>query len=704
MVRASARPLCRSSIGALALVIALAGCNDYGFAGPEVLETPLEHVDDFDPEADTSILWLTVCPSQDELPATSAIDESCDTEPTTITLTTVVEWSRSDFGNFPEYNQVVTAPLVGQLTDDNGDGVIDRNDRPDIVLVADDNGAAIDRFGLLAVLDGVDGHTVLAQVSMMYGEQQVNAYRYATPALGDVDADGIPEIITVVRVLGGTGEPPDGGGDSGEPGPVGEPDDSAEEVPIGPPSEALNPDAMEEVCGVAAFHADGEVQWLGDRPVECAGHMVALADLDGDGYGEVLVDEVVFSHEGKSLWTMEGEARFAAYPEMGTNPVAIDLNVDGSPEVLSGRVVYEAKGTERCRIPERDPDGFPAAADLDGDGLGEFILVGDGQVHIYEDDCTPAASWSLVGSGNGGPPTVADFDGDGVAEIGVADAEVYAVYESDGTVLWSQPCTDASSHATGSSVFDFDGDGQSEVLYGDEITLWVFDGATGAIRLEDHEHTSRTLHELPTAADVDGDGEMEIVVPQGGGHYGEERGGVYVLGSGGDPWLGDRQVWNQHSWTLTNVEDDLTLPYPLRPNWPFSNTFRSGDLTASAGGNLPDAIGQIQVCDDVCPRGEIGVQVRLGNGGMAPMRAGVSLTVYAKDRGLEEVLLTLQSEDIVPAGGTSEQWEFTLPIASVPEGKLILRVDDDGLGGQLVNECHEDNNEFVLEGVGCPVE
>lgn len=697
-------PLPRGLGGVLPLLLA-AGCNDYELVHHTELETPLETDTDFDAEGDTAV--ARACPAIPELPGSSPIDESCDAEPETGVLTTLVEWSRSDFGSMQQYTQVVVAPLVGQLTDDDGDGLITRDDHPDIVVVADDDGADnADHFGLLVVLDGVDGSTRAAIASVSVDDAEMHPYRYATPALADLDADGTPEIITVVRVNMAPGEPDTGGGGTGEDtgngtGPPGE-EDTAEDDAIGPPPPDDAPPDPNDACAVAAFHADGSLLWLSSHAVECAGHLVATADLNGDGYGEVLVDDAVLDYDGSLRWEMTGGAGFGAYSEMGSDPVAIDLDVDGSPEVLDGRTVYTAEGAIHCEIPSVDPDGFPAAADLDGDGLGEFVLVGDGQVHIYEDDCTPAASWVLYGSGNGGPPTIADFDGDGTPEIGLANAEVYAVYEADGTLLWSQPCTDESSHATGSSVFDFDGDGRAEVLYGDEVALWVFDGATGAIRLEDHSHTSRTLHEFPIAADVDGDGETEIVVPQGGGHYGTELGGLYVLGSAGDPWLGDRQVWNQHAWTLTNIRDDLTLPYPAPPNWPFSNTFRSGDLSASAGGALPDAIGVIQVCDDLCLTDEIAVEVRLWNGGMGPMRAGVPMTVYAEVRGREYPLASLLSEDVVESGGATGTFSFAVSAPLVPDGILVLRVDDDGEGGQQVAECHEDNNSMRIEDVFCP--
>ena len=58
--------------------------------------------------------------------------------------------------------------------------------------------------------------------------------------------------------------------------------------------------------------------------------------------------------------------------------------------------------------------------------------------------------WPLQGGGTGGPPTIADYDGDMMPEIGLVDAHAYSVYQPDGTVEWSAPVTDASSHATGS--------------------------------------------------------------------------------------------------------------------------------------------------------------------------------------------------------------------------------------------------------------
>ena len=115
------------------------------------------------------------------------------------------------------------------------------------------------------------------------------------------------------------------------------------------------------------------------------------------------------------------------------------------------------------------------------------------------------------------------------------------------------------------------------MVYADETRLWILSGADGSIRLEDDRHASRTLHEYPTVADVDGDGSSEIIVPNGGGHLGEDKSGLYVLGPAEGSWLMSRQVWNQHAYSIVNVEDDLSIPSPAGSNWPSHNNFRSGD-------------------------------------------------------------------------------------------------------------------------------
>ncbi|MEO0813452.1 MAG: hypothetical protein AAFY60_11355, partial [Myxococcota bacterium] len=78
-------------------------------------------------------------------------------------------------------------------------------------------------------------------------------------------------------------------------------------------------------------------------------------------------------------------------------------------------------------------------------------------------------------------------------------------------VLWMRQSQDASSAATGTSVFDFQGDGKAEVLYGDECFFRVYNGENGSLLFE-RPNSHRTATEYPIVVDVDGDSQSEILV------------------------------------------------------------------------------------------------------------------------------------------------------------------------------------------------
>ncbi|MCA9708714.1 MAG: hypothetical protein KDK70_22890, partial [Myxococcales bacterium] len=81
---------------------------------------------------------------------------------------------------------VVVTPLVANLTDDDGNGSIDLCDVPDIVVVA-----WTTLFGPahIHVLDGETG-------TVHYTIPETVDFSVA-PALGDIDGDGLPEIVVV---------------------------------------------------------------------------------------------------------------------------------------------------------------------------------------------------------------------------------------------------------------------------------------------------------------------------------------------------------------------------------------------------------------------------------------------------------------------------------------------------------------------------
>ena len=735
------------------------GCSDYGLKGEQ---NP-------DPGAgDTSIYWppiaeeydLERCDQPIELTDEVSHSDDCEHEVMTGSIAAVVEWEMTSFFNFGEYDQILMAPVVGHLNDDNGDGIRDRNDIPDIVVITDDDGLYSHQKGILRIIPGDGSGGAISVQRADTDEWQVYPYRYGNVALGDIDRDGEPEIVAIVQVVNldtpgggdgggdpggddgadagedggeeGTGDIPDsidteeietgaGGGSSGggpggdgePPGDTGEPggdDDGGDDGmdhPVWPSGGMGSPSYtagdIENACTVAAFTPTGAVDWVAsDLSIDCGGHAPAIADLEGNGTVEVLVGPSIIEGANGNLRVtgMGSEGRYFAYFQIGMHSIASDLDMDGNQELIAGPTLYDPSGSIICRAASLS-DGFPAAADLDMDGLGEVAIVGNGQLSIMEDDCSVTMQTSLAGTGNGGPPTIADFDSDGVPEIGVADADTYSVYEADGTVLWSAVVEDDSSHATGSLVYDFEGDGHPEVVYADETRLWVFAGADGTIRLTRVDHASRTLHDYPTVADVDGDGSSEIIVVNGGGHQGENLGGLYVLGPSSGSWLASRQVWNQHAYSITNINDDLSVPTLPTSNWPTHNNFRSGDPQPASGGASPDAVPVAEICTTECPSGRVNVTVAVGNAGAASLRSGIPVSVYAQDGALLTHLATGWTSEVIPVGTVGASMELTVDATQFVDPYVVIKVDDDDGNETVPDECSEENNIVLIEAQDC---
>src|SRR5262249_52880278 len=150
------------------------------------------------------------------------------------------------------------------------------------------------------------------------------------------------------------------------------------------------------------------------------------------------------------------------------------------------------------------------------------------------------------------------------------------------------PTQDASSGYTTSSAFDFDADGSVEIVYRDECWLRIYDGKTGKT-LSAYAITSVTQIEGPAIADVDGDGRADIVVsssmgagvkcpetpePVTGAPWTGYTKGIYVLTHPATCWAPARRVWNEHSYHVTNVNDDSSIPAKEKNAWAVPNGFR----------------------------------------------------------------------------------------------------------------------------------
>ncbi|MDC0675969.1 VCBS repeat-containing protein [Nannocystis sp. ncelm1] len=431
-----------------------------------------------------------------------------------------VQWSWPGMG--PDVFCGVS-PLVANLTDDNGDGEIDLCDVPDVVVVAGPGDGVEPDTGHMYVLDGATGSLHFAIADDLYG--------YSSPALGDIDNDGIPELLAFAH------------GDV-----------------------------------VKAFEHDGTLKWT-SAPVNAVAtrSAIAVADLDADGNPEILASDSVLSGTGEVLWSVtDGAWAYAT-------PVAADLDDDGFLEVIWGHSAYRHDGTHYYTNDAIPVPGLPHVADLDEDGLPEVLIANGNGLSILEHDGTTKPGhldMRLTGANPDHlyiwlrPAAVHDFDGDDLPEFSHSSAAQYAIYDTNpAAIQWQAPVLDQSG-AAGGTAFDFIAAGAAQAMYADEYSLFVFDGA-GAPLLE-VPHTSLTYIEFPVVADVDNDGSAEIVVVSNQALDGSPPSPtVQVIRDVEDRWIQARRIWNQHTYHVTNVREDGTIPAGEPKHWQLLNTFRT---------------------------------------------------------------------------------------------------------------------------------
>jgi hypothetical protein len=631
----------RTTAGLLSLLL-LGACSEYEFIGDDGNGDPTDSEDDPCPPS------IPDCEDEGDIPGgdddpddgtcsdqefdggTLALDDACYVEEQTGTFTPTVEWKKSTWSVDASSTNIMMMPAVASLTDDNGDGLIDSKDTPDIIVVT------YGSFGTLRAVSG-DGS---AEIFNVVGQQLQGQ---GAVAVGDIDNDGIVEIIAATSST------------------------------------------------IKAFEHDGTLKWTSSSVaglIYGTSDAPAISDMDGDGKPEIIVGAAILDNAGNVVG--RGRHGMGRSSNVGATSFAVDVDGDGQQEVVVGNALYD----------NGESDGYVAVADFDGDGKGEIVVTGDGKLRMQDDDGTVVCRGNIPGASGsyGGPPTIADFDGDGEPEIGVAANSTYTVFESDCSKLWQTTTQDASSGNTGSSVFDFEGDGVAEAVYADETRLWVFAGPDGSVKLESTQHSNATWTEYPVIADVDGDGQAEIVVPNTSGHQ-----GFYVFGDADNSWRAGRRIWNQHAYHITNVTDDGGIPANADLNWDSYNNFRSGDVGAGLSGVYPDLIVQFNdVCVEELDSGRMTVWGQVGNRGYSAIEDDIDVQLVAVTPDGERTIGGTTITQPVDSGEL--QGNFTIEVTGIDFTMSELRLLVDG--GNEANgdflECNEDNDEDTWDGALSP--
>ncbi|MDP5202289.1 DUF1573 domain-containing protein, partial [Flavobacterium sp. DG2-3] len=423
-----------------------------------------------------------------------------------------------------------------------------------------------------------------------------------SPSIGDLDGDGIPEIIaplgnsnlgyTTYRVVGGVLQDAGINFQLQVQAPV-------YGSVVQPAIADLDGDGTAEVVCVeytgfvyVFSHTGGTTttyEFKSDLPTNIVQGSPRIADINEDGVPEIIIGNQVFvldlvNHTLKRLPVMHINYPFGRDGvSWGADPVVVDIlpNNPGK-EIVAGGIVYGVNMTTgpfvlkslnaiNSSIPLA-ADGPTAVADLDLDGdldvafsIGTRLYVWDpvGNAFLLNVPSSPAVRRSI--------PTISyvynDITNNGMAVdypeilVGYVNSIKAFNLQIPGNLVWDLATTDSSGE-TGISSFDFNGDGIQELVYNDETQIRIINGnTTTPVNLAVFNSGTETWMEHPVIADVDNDGQAEMVAFTGAARAGNSKGQINIFKSdGGTIWQPARKIWNQRGYHVININDDLTVP------------------------------------------------------------------------------------------------------------------------------------------------
>ena len=323
---------------------------------------------------------------------------------------------------------------------------------------------------------------------------------------------------------------------------------------------------------------------------------IKAAGADG-GKLELIVGPKIYTIPNLTARNPATPASLTLWRDM--NSLSFDINGDAAPDQYFVKLMNDP--TEYGL----DTHSATSVADMDKDGNMDVILSGalnssvgrttifywnvaKNTVSGYMTDTSadlgiaPGNEPSYTSYLNGwiwgtGRVNIGDANGDGKLDLSfVAGNQLYTVTtNAPGTNiidLWAQPRTinDSRSGVLTVTIYDFDNDGKPEMVYRDSQEVVVIDGATGSTKLWASPCQSHTYTEGPIIADMNGDGATDIGVTCNRNNsfdvsdpiQQQALGEIRMFYSTGNEWLPTRQVWNQPGYHVTNINDDLTLPFP----------------------------------------------------------------------------------------------------------------------------------------------
>ena len=492
--------------------------------------------------------------------------------------------------------------------DDGGDGFLDCFDADCI-----GNNACNEFFFGNQVTCSSKPNVTNFSIKQKWGSADMTANSHATPAVGDLDGDGIPEVVVnnsklrTMTVLNGQ---------NGNTLWVVDLEWIPENVMA-----LARFDSDDDMAHIFVYQDRGDrmamYKYLTETPIwtKTAVEDVpigypAFADFNQDGKAELYHRTIIRNAETGDI-LVDGSNQLTGGQTMlnsvSAATVAADFIAENDPncngdcqglEIASGRYIYSVDIDAGTLTEEYDMwDDINGAnmfypklknkqswtgvsiADYNQDGQLDVLVSGargnsnTSQTAVFFWDFKNGDVEYFADTGNNhnngtGRLNIADLDGDGKLNVNyVSNKRLYSLDENM-DLMWKKKIHEGSSGFTGCTLFDFDDDGVVETIYRSESQLLIISGIDGSTRFS-VPCVSRTQEEYPIVADVDGDGASEICVtcytndltPFDNYDPNSTLSHVRVYGAdAGESWQPSRPVWNQSSYFNVNVNDDLTIP------------------------------------------------------------------------------------------------------------------------------------------------
>jgi hypothetical protein len=489
------------------------------------------------------------------------------------------------------------------------------------------------------------------------------------------------------------------------------------------------------------------------------GYFSIVGDIDTDGIVELLSRKGIYEWSNtESKWVVQKAFNMSgamfAYADFGIPGATPDkfnyYAMDGVAEIVSaGNSVVQLWTQDGQLLMNKSitSGGAPTVGDFDNDGFPEIGMASKNILGIYDPLCRATdpncekdyVLWERVtqdGSAMTGA-SLFDFDGDGQAEVLYGEECFTRIYDGKtGDVLFSSYRTSCTWYEN-PIVADTDRDTNAEIIVNSNdncsASCPLLDSShAGLLCVENSDCVSGscvdgycrcTTDAQCNSSILGGDGtilEYQCTAPinaDGKGNVcravhmkGVKQAGFRVLRDRLDRWASSRPIWNQHAYSVTNINDDQTIP--KTSDWTQNflkeglNNYRQNAQGAVGRDTAPDITGYF-VNDDVC--GIKGDKITVGamvcNRGTKMVASQMPATFYQVNAdGTETLLCTSYTESNVPVGGCMRvSCEFTLDPTGTGARKIRMVSNDDGNGGRTTVECNDQNNEDVISIEGCAV-